>query len=52
MSRFQLIRVLDKPPTKFDTLHCVLKVIDQNEEEDELKKFLKGAPTPIFSIPL
>jgi hypothetical protein len=52
VSRFQLIRVSDKPPTKFETLRRALKVIDQNEEEDELEKFLKGAPTLIFSTPL
>jgi len=51
-SRLQSTRVLDKPPTKFDTLHHALKVTDHNEEEDELEKFLNGVPTPIFSTPL
>ncbi len=51
-SRLQSTRVLDKPPTKFDTLRYALKVIDHNKEEDKLKKFLNGVPTLIFSTPL
>src|SRR6266480_1610065 len=51
-SRLQSTRVLDKPPTKFDTLRHALKVTDHNEEEDELEKFLNGVPILIFSTPL
>ena len=52
VSRFQSIQVSDRPPTKFDSLRRALKVTDHNEDEDELEKFLNGAPTPIFSTPL
>ena len=51
-SRFQSIQVSDKPPTKFESLRRALEVTDHNKEEDELEKFLNGAPTPIFGTPL
>ena len=51
-SRSQSISVSDKLPTKFESLRRALEVTNYNEEEDELEKFLNGAPTSIFGTPL
>ena len=37
---------------KFESLRRALEVTDHNEEDDELERFLNGAPTPIFGTPL
>ncbi len=37
---------------KIVQLYQDFSVTDHNEDEDELEKFLNGAPTPIFSTPL
>lgn len=42
----------DRPPTKFQSLRRALEVIECNNEEDELERFINSAPLPIFGTPL
>jgi hypothetical protein len=42
----------DKPLTKFQSLRRALEVTEENEEEDELKKFLNTTPYTIHCSPL